>query len=205
MIHVRKQVPLGTDRNGSVRYSITSEVPATSSSSTLQTLPPQPVIINQHRPVPRGPQSAAGGPRPGLRPLQRIAPAQGPSMPPRMGNSLRPTALSRSLPPPNIVGVRPPPLIISGATSLNSSVRMPSAGAMQSLAGGGHLGFQQAQMQLQQQMLRQQNPNSAIRMPSNGNGGAGPMSVAPTQMAAGPPTPLPRVYGNDPVGKVRKI
>lgn len=104
VIHVRKQAPLSTDRNNSVRYSITSEVPA----SSVQPLPPQP-IINQHRPGPRS-QAAI---RPGLRQVQRhILPTPQTNMAPRMPpNSVRPTALTRSA-PINIAGARPPPPLI---------------------------------------------------------------------------------------------
>lgn len=103
VIHVRKQVPLASDRNNSVRYSITSEVPASSSTP----LPPQPIINQQQRPTPRGPLPV----RPGLRPVQRIAPGPRQNVPQRMGNAVRPTAIRHST-PPNIVGVRPPPPLI---------------------------------------------------------------------------------------------
>lgn len=195
VIHVKKQTAMGrNDSSTNVRYSITSAMPTS-------TLPPQPVI-NQPSP----------GPRPSLQsvpyhPVRRTAAAMAAN---RM--AVRPTALSRSIPPPNILsrppppnilGQPPPPLVIN---SVSSGVVMPPAPAVQS--GVGHLGFQQAQMQMQQ-MLRQQNAHP-VRMPLN----AGPMmpTTAPPQAmsaaataaaSATPNIPLPRIYGNDPVGKAR--
>lgn len=196
VIHVRKQVPVNPGSNNRVQYSITSEVPASSIPPSLQPLHPQP-IINQQRRI---------GPRPpGIRPGARMTPSA--VNVPRMANSVRPMALSRGAAPPNIRP--PPPLIINSVTS--GGVPMAAQNA------NGHLGFQQAQMQMQQMLQQQQQQMpivNAARMPVTSGVGpsapmiataAGPMVVAgaPT-IASGPALPgIPRIYGSEPVGRAR--
>lgn len=107
-----------------------------------------------------------------------------------MANAPRPTMLGRGA-APNMVNRPPPPLIIN---SVSSGVRMPAQSA------NGHLGYQQAHMQMQmQQQMQQLQPG--VRMP--GVGGPGPMAAtaAGPMAAAGQPglaptgIPLPRIYG----------
>lgn len=172
VIHVRKQVPLSTDRNSSVRYSITTEVP--SSSPTLQTLPTQPAVNQYRLAAVRPPPS----PRSGSRPVQAIVGAQVQHNVPQ--RSVRPAILSRSV-PGNIVAVRaPPPLIIN---SVSSGVVMPPLGVQ------SHAALHQAH--LQQSILRQTNTSSGgvpIAVP--------PSPQTPMGTAAAPNIPLPRYDAN---------
>lgn len=168
-----------------------SEVPASPAPPALQPMQPQP-IINQRRMAPR-----PTGARPSRMPSANVSVNV-----PRMANASRPTPSMLARAAPTNMGNRPPPPLI--INSVSSGVSMPPQGA------NGHMGYQHAQMQMQQ-MLQQQQPMpaaNAARMPVAGAGPASMVGVPTTAGAPGQSTtpsgiPLPRIYGGDPVGKAR--
>lgn len=191
VIHVRKQTPVNAGPNNRVQYSISAEVPAS------QVPPPslQPIqsdaLLNQPRRL--GPRPPMGGPR-----MRMPAASMSSVNVPQMAGRGRPTPrmLSRAAAPSNMGVRQPPPLVIN---SVSSGVPMPAQHS-----ANGHLGYQQAQMQMQQ-MLQQ--PMPPVRMPAGppAQMAAGPMAGAPVppQQTTASGIPLPRIYGGDPVGKAR--